>query len=58
MNDQEPELKPRPSAADSAKTDKPIQRQRSEFPLDQRPSYLKSGQIALKKFSIQDENTG
>ena len=49
MNNQEPELNPKPDETDSAK--KSVQRERSELPLDQQSSYLRSRQIALKKFS-------
>ena len=38
---------------DSAKTNESVQRERSELPVDQRSSYLRSRQIALKKFSPQ-----
>jgi hypothetical protein len=57
MNNQEPELEPelnpKPDETDSAKTNESIQRERSELPVDQQSSYLRSRQIALKKFSPQ-----
>jgi hypothetical protein len=53
MNNQEPDLNPTPSETDSAKTNESVQRERSELPVDQRSSYLRSRQIALKKFSPQ-----
>ena len=53
MNNQEPDLNPTPAETDSAKTNESVQRERSELPVDQRSSYLRSRQIALKKFSPQ-----
>jgi hypothetical protein len=53
MNNQEPDLNPTPAETDSAKTNESVQRERSELPVDQRTSYLRSRQIALKKFSPQ-----
>ena len=53
MNNQEPELNPKPDETASAKTNESIQRERSELPVDQQSSYLRSRQIALKKFSPQ-----
>jgi hypothetical protein len=56
MNNQEPELNPAPTETESAKTNKSAQIHGSEIPVDERPSYLRSRQIALKKFSSQDGN--
>jgi hypothetical protein len=53
MNNQEPELNPKPDEIDSAKTNESVQGDRSELPVDQQASYLRSRQIALKKFSYQ-----
>jgi hypothetical protein len=53
MNNQEPELNPTPTETDFAKTNESVQRERSELPVDQRSSYLRSREIALKKFSSQ-----
>ena len=53
MNNQEPEPNPKPDETDSAKTNEFVQRELSELPVDQRSSYLRSRQIALKKFSPQ-----
>jgi hypothetical protein len=53
MNNQEPDLNPTPAETDSAKTVESIQREGSELPVDQRPSYLRSRQIALKKLRTQ-----
>jgi hypothetical protein len=53
MNSQEPDLNPTPAETDSAKTNESVQREGSELPVDQRSSYLRSRQIALKKFSPQ-----
>jgi hypothetical protein len=53
MNNQEPEFNPVPTEPDSAKTDESIQTSGSEIPADERPSYLRSRQIALKKFTSQ-----
>ena len=52
MNNQEPELNPKPDETDSAKRNESVQGERSELPVDQ-ASYLRSRQIALKKFSHQ-----
>jgi hypothetical protein len=59
MNNQEPDLNPTPAETDSSKTNESnesVQRERSELPVDQRSSYLKSRQIALKKFRPQGED--
>jgi hypothetical protein len=53
MNNQEPDLNPTPAETDSAKTNESVQRDGSELPVDQRSSYLRSRQIALKKFNPQ-----
>ena len=53
MNNQEPDLNPTPAETDSAQTHESVQREGSELPVDQRSSYLRSRQIALKKFSPQ-----
>jgi hypothetical protein len=53
MNDQVPELNPVPTETDSAKTDESIQPSSSEIPATERPSYLRSRQIALKKLTSQ-----
>ena len=53
MDHQEPEFDPALTEADSAKTDESIQTSGSESPANERPSYLRSRQIALKKFSAQ-----
>ena len=53
MNNQEPDLNPTPAETDSAKPIESVQREGSELPVDQRSSYLRSRQIALKKFSPQ-----
>jgi hypothetical protein len=51
MNNQEPKFNPVPTETDSAKTDESTQTSGSEIPADERPSYLRSRQIALKKFT-------
>jgi len=38
MNNQEPELNPKPDETDSAKTNESVQRERSELPPDQQSS--------------------
>jgi hypothetical protein len=53
MNNQEPELNPTPAETDSAKTNESVQREGSELPVDQRSSYLRSRQIALKKLALK-----
>jgi hypothetical protein len=53
MNNQERDLNPTPGETDSAKTIESVQREGSELPVDQQSSYLRSRQIALKKFSPQ-----
>jgi hypothetical protein len=51
MDSKEPELNPTPAETDSEKTNESVQIGRLEFAVDKRPSYLRSRQIALKKFS-------
>jgi hypothetical protein len=51
MNNQEREFNPVPRETDSGKTDETIQTSGSKIPADERPSYLRSRQIALKKFT-------
>ena len=51
MDSEAPELNPTLAETDSEKTNESVQSSRSEFPVDKRPSYLRSRQIALKKFS-------
>ena len=53
MNNQEPKLETMPAETDSAKTNESIKISRPEIPMDERPSYLRSRLIALKKFSAQ-----
>jgi hypothetical protein len=53
MNHEEPEFNPVLTETDSAKTDESIQTSGSEIPANERPSYLRSRQIALKKFTDQ-----
>ena len=50
MNNQEPELNPKPDETDSAKTNESVQR---ELPVDQQSSYLRSRQIALKSSALK-----
>jgi hypothetical protein len=47
MNHEEPESNPVLPETDSAKTDESIQTSGSEIPANERPSYLRSRQIAL-----------
>ena len=53
MNHQEPEFNPVLTETDSAKTDESMETTGSEIPANERPSYLRSRQIALKKFTSQ-----
>src|ERR1700732_2842572 len=53
MNNQEPDLNPTPAETDSAKTNESVQREGSELPVDQRSSYLRSRQIALKSSALK-----
>ena len=55
MNNQEPDLNPTPAETDSANTNESVQREirASGGSVDQRSSYLRSRQIALKKLSPQ-----
>jgi hypothetical protein len=55
MNKEVPELDPRPTETDSAEADESIQRSSSEILANERPSYLRSRQIALKKLTSQGE---
>jgi len=56
MNNQEPDLNPTPAETDSAKINESVQREKSDLPADQRSSYLRSRQIALKKFTLQAQD--
>jgi hypothetical protein len=51
MDNKEPELNPPLAETDSEKTNESVQISTPEFAVDKRPSYLRSRQIALKKFS-------
>ena len=42
MNNQEPDINPKPAETDSAKTNESVQRQGSELAVEQRFSYLRS----------------
>jgi len=53
MDRQEPEFNP-VTETDCGNTDESIQTSGSEIPANERPSYLRSRQIALKKFTAQD----
>jgi hypothetical protein len=53
MDRQEPEFNPVLTETDCGETDEPIQASGSEIPANERPSYLRSWQIALKKFTAQ-----
>ena len=53
MNNQEPDLNPTSAETDSAKTNESVQREGSELPVDQRSSYLRSRQIALKSSALK-----
>ena len=53
MDRQEPEFNPVSTETDCGKTDESIQASGSEIPANERPSYLRSRQIALKKFTAQ-----
>ena len=55
MNNQEPDLNQTPAETDSAKTNESVQRERSELPVDQRSSYLRSRQIARERTAGQLE---
>jgi len=48
---QEPDVNLTPAETDSAKTHESVQREGPELPVDQLSLYLRSRQIALKKFS-------
>jgi hypothetical protein len=54
MDSKEPELNPTladTDSTDSEKTNESVQISRPEFAVDKRPSYLRSRQITLKKFT-------
>jgi len=53
MDRQEPEFNPVLTETDCGKTDESIPTSGSEIPANERPSYLRSRQIALKKFTAQ-----
>jgi hypothetical protein len=53
MDRQEPEFNPVLTETDCGETDESIQTSGSEIPANERPSYLRSRQIALKKFTLK-----
>jgi hypothetical protein len=53
MNNQEPEPNPKPDERLILRKQMNLSRELSELPVDQQSSYLRSRQIALKKFSPQ-----
>jgi hypothetical protein len=55
MDRQQPEFNPVLTETDSGKTDESIQTSGSEIPANESSSYLRSRQIALKKFTARGE---
>jgi hypothetical protein len=53
MDSEAAELNPTLAETDSAKTNESAQNSRPQIPVDKHPLYLRSRQIALKKFRPQ-----
>ena len=53
MDTQKADLNPTPAETDSAQTNESVEISKSENRVDKDPSYLRSRQIALKKFIPQ-----
>ena len=53
MDTQKADLNPTPAETDSAQTKESVETSKSENRVDKDPSYLRSRQIALKKFVPQ-----
>ena len=58
MESEEPELNPTLAETDSAKTNESVQNIKPQTPVDKHPLYLRSRQIALKKFRPQGGDLG
>ena len=57
MDTQNADLNPTPAATHSAQTNESVEISKSEDRVDKDPSYLRSRQIALKKFIPQQEES-
>ena len=54
MDTAEADLNPTPAETDSAQTNESVEISKSENRVDKDPSYMRSRQIALKKFTPQE----
>ena len=54
MDTQKADLNPTPAETDSAQTNESVEISKSENGADKDPSYMRSRQIALKKFTPQE----
>ena len=58
MDTAEAGLNPTPAETDSAQTSESVEISKSENRLKKDPSYMRSRQIALKKFTLQEGEPG
>ena len=54
MDTQKADLNPTPAETDSGQTNESVEISKSENRVDKDPSYMRSRQIALKKFTPQE----
>jgi hypothetical protein len=55
MDTEKTDLNPTPPATDSAQTDESVEISQSENRVEKDPSYMRSRQIALRKFTPPEE---
>ena len=58
MDTEEADLNPTPAQTDSAQTSESVEISKSENRLNKDPSYVRSRQIALKKFTLPEGEPG
>ena len=54
MDSEEADLNPTPARTDSAQTSESVEISKSENRIEKEPSYMRSRQIALKKFTLRE----
>ena len=54
MDTEEADLNPTPAQTDSAQTSESVEISKSENRIEKDPSYMRSRQIALKKFTLPE----
>ena len=58
MDNEKADLNPTPAETDSAQTSESVEISKSENRLNKDPSYVRSRQIALKKFTLPEGEPG